>query len=162
MTPSKKLDIILKAGRIPKIADVVDINKYKYVWRNHGGIRVGNWVIPVPYGMMSDGDSGVPDRQPEGFFGHDRLYASPFAYFKGIHKELSKRMCDWIYSRIGLNRFNIIVFLRGLFLATGINNKVWKNYRKQDPAKLLKSKIVPKALCWEFPTQYIRDAFWIG
>lgn len=162
MTPSEKLDLILFDGRVPKIADVVDLDKYKYVWRNHGGIRCGNWLIPIPYGFMSDGASGVPDRLPEGYFAHDRMYASPFAYYKGVHKQLSKRKCDLLYARIGLNKLNIVVALRGLLLSTGINRVVWNNYRKQNHLELLESKIVPKALQWNFPSQFLDDAVWVG
>ena len=162
MTPSQKLDRIIAEGYAPDVSAVVNVAKYKYVWRTHGGIRVGDWLIPIPYGFMSDGDSCVPDRQPLAYFGHDRLYASPWAIFKGVVKELTKRQCDWMYSKIGIRKFNLIVFLRGLFLATGINNRVWKLYRERDQAALIESKIVPKAMCWDFPTQYTRDAVWVG
>ena len=162
MTPSEKLDLILFDGRTPLIRDVVDLSKYKYVWRNHGGIRCGDWLIQIPYGFMSDGASGVPDLLPDAYFVHDRLYASPWGYYRSVHKEMSKRQCDLMYAKIGLRRLNFRIVFRGLLLSTGINGFIWQDYRKQDPDKLLESKIVPKALCWNFPTQYIADAVWDG
>ena len=161
-SPSQKLDAILAAGRVPRIDQIIDVSKYKYVWGNHQAIRCGDWLIEIPYGLLSDGSSCVPDRVPEAWWAHDRLYLSPWAYYKGIRKRVSKRKADLIYARIGLKRANPIVALEGLMLSTGINRAVWNKYRAQDEALLIEAHTVPRPLCWNFRTQYTRDARWIG
>jgi hypothetical protein len=162
-SPSGKLDCILRSGKIPKIEAVVDVRKYKYVWNRHeDGIQVGDWFIPMVYGFLSDGATLVWDFHPDGYFAHDMLYARPKALYKNTWKNLSKRQCDMIYARIGLKHRNPIVFFRGVFLSTGVNNCVWKGYRHQDQSALLRSKLVPHAQCWLFETTDTRDAVWIG
>lgn len=162
MTPSQKLDTILQAGERPRIEQLIDCSTYKYVWRNHGGIAVGNWLVPMVYGMMSDGASGVPDRVHDAFWAHDRLYLSPWAYYKGVHKRVTRVQADLIYAQIAARRLNIIAVLHGLSLAAGVGRLAWSNYRKQDEAALIESHVVPHAHCWDFRTQYTRDAVWIG
>jgi len=162
VTPSEHLDAILRAGKIPRIDQVVDVEHYKYVWGSHQAIRHDNWVVHVPYGLMSDGASCVPDRLPRAFWAHDRLYLSPWADYKNVRKRLSKSQCDMLYARIGLAHANPIVFAEGLILATGINRSVWRKYRAQDEAALMESHTVPRPLCWDFRTQYTRDAVWLG
>ena len=162
LTPSQKLDRILAEGYEPAIGAVVDLSKYKYVWRNHGGIRCGNYLIDMVYGLMSDGASIVPDRVAESYWAHDRLYLMPHVWYKGVQKTLSKRQCDYMYAKLGLKHRSYIVFFEGLFLSTGINRKVWDEYRAQDSADLIVSHTVPHALFWEFPSQFVEDAVWIG
>lgn len=163
MTSSEKLDYLLATQDFPpRISQVVDVEQYKYVWGSNQKIRCGDWVIEIFYGMLSDGSSCVPDRVPSAWWAHDRLYLSPWGYYKGVRKRVSKRQADMIYAKLGLNRVNPWVFIEGLLLATGINRRVWKNYRKQDEAKLIEAHTVPRPLCWQFPTQYTRDAVWIG
>jgi len=165
MTPSEKLDAILNAGRTPTIGDVVDVDKYKYVWRVHGGIRCGDWLIAAPYGLLSDGATGVPDRCPEAFFGHDKLVLSPYAYYKNVRKKLSRKQCGKMYARIGLRRGLVAVWLEGMALAyLGLDKPVWNKYRAREAAgeDLIATHTVPHAACWSFPTQYTRDAIWTG
>ena len=162
MTPSQRLDSILESGQKPCITDIIDTRRYKYVRASHQAIRFKNYVIDIPYGMLSDGSSCVPDRVPPAWWAHDRLYLSPWALYKNVRKRLSKVTCDLIYARIGLAHANPIVFFEGLSLATGFNNSVWRKYREQDESALLESHIVPRPTCWDFRTQYTRDAVWIG
>jgi len=162
MTPSEHLDAILRAGKIPRIEQIVDVEHYKYVWDTHEDITVGNLRIPMIYGFLSDGATLVYDWNPEGFFAHDMLYARPKAFYKNVLKDLKKWKCDLIYSRIGLKHKNPIVIGRGLFLATGVNKIIWNKYRAMDQEKLIGGKIVPHAQCWEFRSNETRDAVWLG
>jgi len=162
MTPSEHLDAILRAGKIPRIDQIVDVEHYKYVWGSHQAIRHGDWVVHVPYGLMSDGASWVPDRVHAAFWVHDRLYLSPWADYKNVRKRVKKRQADLLYSMIALSRISPLAVLHGLILATGVNRSVWRKYRAQDEAALIESHTVPRPLCWDFRTQYTRDAVWLG
>jgi len=163
VTPSEKLDYLLAVETVtPRISQVVNVSRYKYVYASHQAIRIGDYVINIPYGMLSDGSSCVPDRVPAAWWAHDRLYLSPWAMYKNVRVRISKRKSDMIYARIGLKHANPIVFLEGCILATGINRRVWKRYRKRDEEKLLQLHTVPKATQWHFPTQFTREATWIG
>jgi hypothetical protein len=141
---------------------VIDVDRYKYVWASHQSIRCGKWVIHIPYGLTSDGASGVPDRVPAAFWSHDRLYLSPWADYKGKRTRVKKRRADMIFSALGRKAGNLIVWLEGLVLATGINRMVWCRYRKREESMLILLRTVPRAMCWEFPTQFTCDACWLG
>ena len=163
VTPGEKLDYLLNVERVtPRISQVVDVDRFKYIWRNHGGIAVGNWRVPMVFGMLSDGSSGVPDRVHDAFWAHDRLYLSPYAYYKGVHRRVSRIRADLIYAQIAASRFNVIGILHGAGLICGAGRKAWRNYRRQDSTKLIQSRVLPKPHCWQFPTQHTRDAVWIG
>ena len=157
---SDKLDAILDAGEIPRIEDVVDVKRYPYVWSGPRAIRVGNWLIHMPRGLLSDGASGVPDRLPAAYFAHDRLYLSPWAYYKGVRKRLHKRQCDMIYAQIGASRRVWIVAFEGIALACGLGRKVWRKYRKQSEDMLIETHTVPRAMCWDFISDRTADAVW--
>ena len=162
LTPSQKLDELINRGFTPRIGDVVDLGRYKYVWTGARSIRIGNIVVDMPYGLLSDGASGVPDRLPFAFWVHDRLYLSPYATISGVRTRLTRRQCDLIYAKIGLQHRVFIVALEGIALALGLGRRAWKRYRKQDESKLIESHIVPRSMCWDFPTQYVAEAVWVG
>jgi len=162
MTSSQKLDRILAEGYEPDIRAVVDCDVYKYVWGSHENIICGNYTIIMVYGLLSDGATGVPDRVFDAFFGHDRLYLDPRTWYKNVAKNLRKRQCDKIYARLGWQGGSFAVWLEGMAMLTNFNWMIWRNYRKQDSAKLIEEHMVPKALCWEFPTEWIGDAVWVG
>jgi len=162
MTPSEKLDAILAAGQTPRIQDVVDCKRYKYVWGGEKAIRVGDWLVYIPHGLLSDGASCVPDRLPEAFFAHDRLYLSPWAYYRGVRKRLTRRQCDMMYLRIGLRRRVWLVVLEGAGLVFGAGRKAWNDYRSQNEDTLIESHTVPRAACWQLISNRTTDAEWIG
>ena len=162
MTPTQKLDRILAEGLIPDIGAIIDLSQFKYVYASHLAIRCGKWLIHPAYGELSDGSSVVPDRCPAAWWAHDHLYISPFALYKGVRKELSRRQCDMIYARLGLKYRNPLVFLEGLAMACGASRHAWKQHRDRDPAEDVAMHLVPKPLCWLFVTHDIADAAWIG
>jgi len=165
LTSSEKLDEILAAAETPKIEDVVNVSHYRYVWSGAQFIQCGNWRIRTPTGLLSDGATSVPDRCPDAFFAHDSLFLSPFAYYKSVRKELSRRQCDKIYAQIGLRNCLLSVCFEGMAMAyLGISAPVWRKYRSRAKAgeNLIESHIVPRAACWKFVTRYTRDAIWIG
>jgi hypothetical protein len=161
-TPSEKLDAILAAGGTPHICEIVDCRRYPYVWGGPPAIRCGKYLIHIALGLLSDGASCVPDRNNEAWFAHDRLYLSPWAEVDGKRVRLPKWKCDMVYARLGARAWQPVVALEGLFLATGINRRVWNRYREQDEATLLAEHTVPHPHAWVFETQYTRDAVWVG
>ena len=162
LVASARLDVALAAGRTPDIRQIVDCTHYRYVWTEPRQIRAGQWLIDMPRGMMSDGASGVPDRCPLAWWPHDRLYLSPWAVRGGRRVLVGKRQADMIYAMQGLRAGLPIVWLEGVALATGINFPVWRAYRRRDEAELIASHIVPRAARWQFPTQMLADAVWVG
>jgi len=96
------------------------------------------------------------------WFAHDRLYLSPWGWYRNVRNRVSKVAADLIYARLSMQRSNLISALHGIALATGINRRVWRRYREQDEATLVQEHTVPRAACWSFPTQYTRDAVWDG
>jgi hypothetical protein len=162
MTPSEKIDTMLADGITPLIHEVVDVHRFKYVYGSHQAIRCGDWLIQPVYGEMSDGSSCVPDRLPSAWWAHDHLYVSPFAYYGGVRKELSRRQCDMIYARLGLRYRNPLVFTEGLALACGLGRRAWKKHRSRPQAANIIAHTVPKAACWNFRTSLLADAVWVG
>lgn len=49
-----------------------------------------------------------------------------------------------------------------LGFTNGVNRSVWRAYRRRDEAELIASHIVPRAARWQFPTQMLADAVWVG
>jgi hypothetical protein len=93
---------------------------------------------------------------------HDRLYLSPWAVYDGKRVRVSKRQADMIYAAQGRRAGLLAVWAEGLVLATGINARVWRQYRARDEAQLIAAHIVPRQACWHFPTQMLSDAVWRG
>jgi hypothetical protein len=162
VTPTQKLDRILAEGLTPDIHAIIDTKRYKYVRASKQSIRCGDWVVAIMYALMSDGTSCVPDRLPPAWWAHDRLYVSPWAYYKGVRKRLSRVRCDLIYAKIGLQYKNPIVIAEGWALACGLGRRAWKKHRSIDEVENIALHLVPKPMCWDFPTQFLREAEWVG
>ena len=77
-----------------RISDVVDVKAFPYVCPFTWTIRTRYGKFEILRGWLSDGASGVPDRDLEGFFSHDRLYAVPEIRGRRITKWQADRVSD--------------------------------------------------------------------
>ncbi len=166
------------------IESIVDLDQYKYVWPYHGQhvpIRVGPVLlyVPIPYGFISDGASGVPDLSLHAYFAHDRLYVSPVATTgTGQRVRLTKRQCDegygWILAQDG-HAARGFLRAKGLHAVIGTKhaaNRVWERYRQRElmprdaegrpwwARECSRGGLIVDhaASAWHFPTHHLRDA----
>ena len=170
----------------------IDTHRFKYVW-NYENVHVpvtirhpetGGLIvvsIHIPYGMLSDGASGVRDLDITAFFPHDRLYISPWVTTQcGNRIRLNKKDCDLVYCQllaISGHEFAAWFRFRGLYgwrigrwtfpLSARMSQHTWDDYRMKEEAEgedwWIKDHTVPHALSeWEFPTMFSKDAVFIG
>jgi len=158
----------------PRIEDLVDISKYRYVWPYAGNIVLTSMgEVHIPRGMLADGATGVPDRCPVAWFAHDRLYVRPVVTLPllGVERRLTKREVDSIYRELlSRNGHAILGLIREAGLqwfpvTSHISRSMWERARAAeaaDPEGWVLAHQVPASRNWHFPSIYTRDAVWIG
>jgi hypothetical protein len=178
MTPSQKLDTILRAGDIPQIHEVMDCDQYPYVCMEFLVIATPYGTVKLHRGRFYDGSSGpkimIPfigvmvdlakDLFPQAFAAHDDLFRHPYVYRNGTKERVGFVTCNRIYGYIiRKHGKGLLSYVRRTMLfACGW--VFWRRYRKAEAAGTLCQQdfYVPKEWCWDFPTWQLRDARWRG
>ena len=143
----------------------------RYVWQG-GSVDTRMGSCKIPRGFLSDGASRVMDLCPAAFFSHDRLYLVPELECTGHHGAMYVRRLNKYQSDI----FYGLVLWRHGFKAFAIERPLgligfgflgpWRDYRKQErdagrqvwAAEITQRRVVPKADCWDFPSNRTVDA----
>ena len=146
------------------IQDVVDLDRFCYVCPFNWTIHTDYGDFDIVRGWMSDGATGVADKDLEAFFAHDRLYVFP----EIAGETVTKAQCDHVYGEILLKRWHWIrAYIRPLGLWM-FGRKPWARYRAkddEDPLWWMHGKdghIVPHVHNWKFPSFELKDAVWVG
>lgn len=156
----------LAAGDVPKISDIVNCERHRYVWAGPLSIKCQFGKIQIPPGFLSDGATGVPDADWFAFFAHDCLYAYPMVVLEdGTTRRLTKNECDrvyrWLLWRSG-HWGRAIWRYAGLWIGGGKAWRRWRDRETANPALYMQERILPMAHCWQAQTRYTRDLVWIG
>lgn len=157
------------------ITDIVDVEKYPYVWP-YGGqylpIQVDGQLLYIPMvrGLLSDGASGVIDLSLHAFFGHDTLFLKPVVLTDhGKRVRLCKGQVDrgygWMLAEDGHKVRGKLRFW-GLGKCPGVSNisqNTWDRYRERElnePDWFMDERVVPHAREWRFPSHWTKDAIY--
>jgi hypothetical protein len=119
-----------------------------------------NWAIPtrfgdvhVPFAMLSDGSTAVPDRCPKAYWAHDRLFLAPSVMTGiGVRRELTRNQVDCVYAdvlRMHKLYFEALWSRAGLWMVSwALWNENVKLRAQIGEGELLRYHTLPKPGIW--------------